>query len=277
MTHFAVFETSIFPLFSVISFSLCPFGCEGLSVRRGHRVKELVASECVILPLLMYCCQGGSGSLLQRQLLKVITQAETNKAHSRPPFDNMCTVTRPGLTANRRWLTQIPNLPSKGKPFQSQWVLNERFYIVYRFFILQLLIGPNISRPACCDLLLYLADITRSVFLLSIACWRCYFEEDAPKLPASYSLESRNWKALADVTGHGCDFSACDCYSVIKHGTNVRRESDGIRKIMRPLLPRSSCSCQWSESRNCGWMLSCFPNCVFCVLYSAFSITISAC
>lgn len=187
----------IFP-HSVTSFSLSPHGCEGLSVHPGHRVKELVARECVILLLLMYCCHGGSGSLLQRQLLKVITQVETNKAHSRPPFDSMCTVTRPGLTANKGGLTQNPNLPSKGKPFPLQWFLNERYCILYRFFILQLVIGPNISRPASRDLLLYLAEITRSIFLLSVACWGCYFEDDAPKLPTSYCLESR-WQMWQDT------------------------------------------------------------------------------
>lgn len=154
--------------------------CEGVSSQR-------VCNPSFINVLLSL----GSGSLLQRQLLKVITQAETNKAHGKPPFGSLCTVTRPGLTANKGGLTQTPFLPSKGKLFQLQWFLNEIYCTEYRFFIPQPLIGPNIRRPARRDLLLYLAKITRkSIFFLSIVCWGCYFEEDVLKLTTWYSPES---------------------------------------------------------------------------------------
>ncbi len=258
MSHFATFlwiailsfwNIHIFP-HSVMSFSPPPPPPPRLS-----RVKcapwspcEGVSSQGVCNPsFINVLLSRGSGSLLQRQLLKVITQVKTNKAHRRPPFDSMCTVTRPGLTANKGGLTQNPNLPSKGKPFQLQWFLNE-CYCINTVLVLH----PstlNWAKYKQTSMWWFIALLGRNntiepIFLLSIACWGCYFEEDAPKLPISYSLESQNWKALADVTGHGCDFSACDCYSVIKHGANVRRKSYGIRKIMRPLHPRSSCSCQ---------------------------------
>lgn len=94
--------------------------CEGVSSQR-------VCNPSFINVLLSL----GSGSLLQRQLLKSFTQAETNKAHGRPPFGSLCAVTRPGLTANKGGLTQTPNLPSKGKLFQLQWFLNELYCTEY--------------------------------------------------------------------------------------------------------------------------------------------------
>lgn len=90
-----------------------------------------------------------------------------------------------------------------------------------------------------------------------------------------------NWKALADVTGHGCDFSLCDCYSVIKHRMNVQREGDERGKIMRPLLPRSLCSCQSLKAVGgcclalqtvvCLRFMCCFLHNNHCMLITALS------